>query len=164
MQAADARAPAELIEGIALRRDRADFADLFRRFAPQIKRYLLARGAGGSEAEELTQEVMLTIWRRAESFDPSRATASTWIFAIARNRWIDTLRQRRPPIDPDSDLGSRPITWDVGPLSAAEVDSALESGRARAESLRQAGLLWGAVLVLRGRTAVVGTTADRIAA
>lgn len=67
-------------------------------------------------------------------------------------------------IDPDSDLGSRRITWDVGPLSPAEIDSALESGRARAESLRQAGLLWGAVLVLRGRTAVVGTTADRIAA
>lgn len=67
-------------------------------------------------------------------------------------------------IDPDSDLGSRRITWDVGPLSPAEIDAALESGRARAESLRQAGLLWGAVLVLRGRTAVVGAASDRIAA
>lgn len=122
MQAADARAPAELIEGIAQRRDRADFADLFRRFAPQIHRYLLARGAGGSEAEELTQEVMLTIWRRAESFDPSRATASTWIFAIARNRWIDTLRQRRPPIDPDSDLSLVPAPAEraESPLDDAE--------------------------------------------
>lgn len=103
MQGAGEPSPADLIRGIAASRDREAFAALFRRFAPQVKRYLLARGAGGSEAEELTQEVMLTVWRRADSFDPTRATASTWIFAIARNRWIDTMRQRRPRIDQDSD-------------------------------------------------------------
>jgi ApbE superfamily uncharacterized protein (UPF0280 family) len=67
-------------------------------------------------------------------------------------------------IDPDSDLGDRPVTWDVGALSAAEVDTALAAGQARAEGLRRAGLLFGAVLVLRGRAVVVGAAPEQIAA
>ena len=47
------------------------------------------------------QDVMLTVWRRAESYDPSLAGVSTWIFAIARNRRIDALRrEKRPELDP----------------------------------------------------------------
>lgn len=67
-------------------------------------------------------------------------------------------------IDPDSDLGHRLVTWDVGALTSAEIGAALAAGRARAEGLRRAGLLFGAVLVLRGCAAVVGTAPERIAA
>ncbi|HYZ64180.1 MAG TPA: UPF0280 family protein, partial [Acetobacteraceae bacterium] len=63
--------------------------------------------------------------------------------------------QRRPAtdIDPDSDLGDRRITWDVGELCPAEVDAALDAGSAVADALRRRGLILGAVLALRGRIA-----------
>ena len=40
-------------------------------------------------AEELVQEVMLTVWQRADRYDPALANAATWIFTIARNRRIE---------------------------------------------------------------------------
>jgi ApbE superfamily uncharacterized protein (UPF0280 family) len=67
-------------------------------------------------------------------------------------------------IDPDIDLGGRLVTWDVGALREAEIEQALGAGAARAQALRRAGLLFGAVLVLRGRTAVIGAAPERIAA
>ena len=63
---------------------------------------------------------------------------------------------RRPAtdIDPDSDLGDRLVTWDVGPLDPAEIDAALDAGRRAADALLRRGLILGAVLALRGRFAV----------
>src|SRR6267154_5307936 len=57
-----------------------------------------------SEAEDVLQEVYLTVWRKAASFDPARASPITWLVAIARNRSIDRLRsaaggRRMDPID-----------------------------------------------------------------
>ncbi len=78
------------------------FDVLFRHFAPRIKSYCLRLGADNSAAEEITQDAMVSIWRNAAQFDPSRAAASTWIFAIARNLTIDRFRKsRRPEFDPD---------------------------------------------------------------
>lgn len=61
-----------------------------------------------SEAEDVLQEVYSTVWRRAETFDSGRASAVTWLAAIARNRSIDRLRARptmRPaPIEAVLDL------------------------------------------------------------
>ncbi|MBL8551158.1 MAG: sigma-70 family RNA polymerase sigma factor [Hyphomonadaceae bacterium] len=74
-------------------RDRAAFAALFGIVAPKVKGYLMRLGATGAAAEELTQDVMLTVWRKAEQFDPAKAGALTWIFVIARNRRIDALRR-----------------------------------------------------------------------
>src|SRR5690606_11819843 len=91
----------DLIARVASGRDRAAFATLFDHFAPRLKAFLLRQGAAGSAAEELVQEAMLTVWRRAESFDPRQATASTWLFTIARNKRIALLRRaRRPELDP----------------------------------------------------------------
>ena len=45
-----------------------------------------------SEAEDVLQEVFVTVWRRAATFDPRRASPITWLVAIARNRSIDRLR------------------------------------------------------------------------
>ncbi len=84
------------------RQDRQAFVALFHHFAPRLKSFLQKMGADAGAAEEIIQDVMVSVWRRAESFDPTLATASTWIFAIARNRRIDRLRQeRRPEVDPD---------------------------------------------------------------
>ena len=97
-----ARCHEDLIEAIAARRDRAAFAELFGHFAPRLKAYLLRLGADAGTAEEVAQEALLTVWRRADSFDRRQAGAGTWIFTIARNRRIDRLRrERRPEYDPN---------------------------------------------------------------
>lgn len=85
--------------------DQAAFAELFAHFAPRVKGFLMKSGADASLAEECTQEVMATLWRKAHMFDPSRASASTWIFTIARNRKIDALRKQRRPEPEDLPWG-----------------------------------------------------------
>ena len=88
------------IEAVAKRRDRAAFAQLFGYFAPRVKAYLMRLGSDAASAEDLMQDVMLTVWRRAESYDAAQAGVGTWIFTIARNRRIDALRrERRPALD-----------------------------------------------------------------
>lgn len=82
---------------VAERRDLAAFARLFAFYAPRIKAYLRRLGADDAAAEDLTQEAMLSIWRRAHQFDRSRAALSTWVFTIARNKRIDALRRDRRP-------------------------------------------------------------------
>jgi RNA polymerase sigma-70 factor, ECF subfamily len=88
---------AALIEAIAQRQDRAAFAELFRYFAPRIKGWMLRAGASPAAAEEMAQEAMLAVWRKADLFDANRAGATTWIFTIARNLRIDTVRRERHP-------------------------------------------------------------------
>jgi len=85
------------IVAIAKERNRDEFAALFQHFAPRVKGYLVRTGASASLAEELAQETMLTVWRKAEQFDPARASASTWLFTIARNLRIDAARRTRDP-------------------------------------------------------------------
>ena len=87
---------------IAERGDRAAFASCFDHYAPRVKAYLRRLGADEAVAEDLVQEVMLTVWRRAAQFDSRRASVGTWIFTIARNKRIDMLRhERRPEFDPE---------------------------------------------------------------
>ncbi|MGH6682648.1 MAG: sigma-70 family RNA polymerase sigma factor [Pseudolabrys sp.] len=84
-----------LVEAIAARRDRAAFCELFDYFAPRIKSFLMRSGVSASAAEDLAQEALLAVWRKADQFDRRRAAASAWIFTIARNLRIDSLRRDR---------------------------------------------------------------------
>ena len=84
-----------LIVAIATRADREAFGRLFRHFAPRVKAFLMRGGLAPNAAEELAQETLLTVWRKAAYFDPTRAAASTWIFTIARNLSIDLKRRER---------------------------------------------------------------------
>ena len=91
---------AQLIEAIAARQDRAAFASLFRHYGPRVKAFLMRGGADAESAQEVAQETMILVWRKAASFDRSRASASTWIYTIARNKRIDVLRRTaRPAIE-----------------------------------------------------------------
>jgi RNA polymerase sigma-70 factor (ECF subfamily) len=83
-----------LIEAVATRRDRAAFVRLFDHFAPRVKTFMLRSGASPATAEDLAQETMLSVWRKAGSFVPSGAAAA-WIFTIARNLRTDGLRRER---------------------------------------------------------------------
>lgn len=103
------------------RQDRDAFARLFAFYAPRVKAYLLRLNSSDSLAEELAQEVMLTVWRKASLFDRSQASASTWIFRIARNRRIDAARRAdKPDLD-----GEDPA---LAPSAPASPDEALASG------------------------------------
>lgn len=75
--------------------DRGAFARLFGKYAPKVKGYLIRLGARGAAAEDLAQDAMVSVWRRAGSYDPAKAKGSTWIFVIARNAWIDRLRREK---------------------------------------------------------------------
>jgi RNA polymerase sigma factor (sigma-70 family) len=88
---------AELLSAVAERRDRQAFAHLFGHFAPRIKAYVRRLGVAEERAEDLAQEVMLTVWRRAGLYDRRQASVGTWVFTIARNRRIDELRRERHP-------------------------------------------------------------------
>jgi RNA polymerase sigma-70 factor (ECF subfamily) len=82
-----------LIQAVAVHQDRTAFASLFEFFAPRIKAYMQRSGANEASAEELAQETMLMVWRKAALFDPASAGASAWIFTIARNLRIDAHRR-----------------------------------------------------------------------
>ena len=88
---------AEDILRIARSEDRASFVRLFMAFAPRVKSYLRHQGLSSEAAEDLAQETLINVWRKAGSFDPSRASASAWIFTIARNLRVDALRRERRP-------------------------------------------------------------------
>ncbi|MEO3433593.1 sigma-70 family RNA polymerase sigma factor [Inquilinus sp. CAU 1745] len=83
----------QLIEAVARNQDQDAFAQLFAYFAPRVKSFLMRSGMADTVAEEVTQEAMIALWRKASYFDPSRAGASTWVFTIARNLRIDRLRR-----------------------------------------------------------------------
>jgi RNA polymerase sigma factor (sigma-70 family) len=123
-------AAGELIERIARGADRAAFAELFRLFAPRLKSYLMRQGCDFAVAEDLMQETMVMVWRRAASFDATRASAATWLFTIARNKRIDSLRRQRPAIDLDDPA----LIPDPAP-SAEEPVLANERGRRLAEAM-----------------------------
>ncbi len=122
----DAARQSQLVVAVGASRDREAFAELFGYFAPRIKAYLLRRGAAPAEAEELAQEAMIMVWRRAQTFDPAKSAASTWIFTIARNKRIDALRrEKRPDYDPE-DPSLAPA---VPPAADRAVEVTQQAGR-----------------------------------
>jgi RNA polymerase sigma-70 factor (ECF subfamily) len=89
-----------MLVAVADCRDRHAFKILFEHFAPRVKAFILRLGAEPGMAEEIVQETMVNVWRKAKQFEATKASASTWIFAIARNMRIDMLRKASRP-EPD---------------------------------------------------------------
>lgn len=109
--------------------DKASFAALFRHFAPRVKSYMLRLGSDDTQAEELAQETMATVWRKAGRYDPERAAASTWIFTVARNLRIDAFRRtNRPELDPEDPA----LVPAAPPLGDAVVEQKQNAARIRA--------------------------------
>jgi RNA polymerase sigma-70 factor, ECF subfamily len=124
-----------LLIAIATSSDKEAFAQLFTHFAPRLKAHFRARGVADQQAEEITQEVMLRVWRRAGQFDPRRGSASTWIFSVARNCYIDLVRKERV-FEADAD---EPVVVDPGAptderIADGERMAALQAALARLPS------------------------------
>ena len=119
----------DALEAIASRKCRKSFTDLFEFFAPRIKSYLMRLGSDDIQAEELAQEVMITVWRKAEQFDRRQASPSTWIFRIARNRRIDAFR-RQKPLDVEADepaLSPAALPTPEDSYEAVEIEAKVQS-------------------------------------
>jgi RNA polymerase sigma-70 factor (ECF subfamily) len=157
---------AKLIVAIAERGDRDAFAALFDHYAPRIKTFLLRRGAGEHLAEDMAQEAMLSVWRKAGSFDEGRATASAWIFTSARNLGIDQFRREqraaatghldlldtdnpdRPDdllLDHDMDTHVRTALGQVPPDQRRVVELSFFEGKAHGEISEALGIPLGTV-------------------
>ena len=103
-------------------RDIGSFIALFNYFAPRVKAFMRKLGAADDVAEELAQDVMFTVWRKAASYDPAKSAVSSWIYTIARNLRIDALRrEQRHAIDTDDPL--------LEPLPAAQPDLYLQAAQ-----------------------------------
>jgi RNA polymerase sigma-70 factor (ECF subfamily) len=124
----------DLLLAVAEHSDRQAFAVLFKHFAPRIKSYLLRAGTPEAAAEELAQETMVNVWRRAVSFDPARAQLSTWIFTIARNLRVDRHRRDGAAADHETALAEE---HEQIPSGAATAEELLNTAR-RERSVRLA--------------------------
>lgn len=110
---------AELMARIAETADREAFATLFAYYAPRIKAMMLKAGADAGLADDLAQDAMLTVWRKAALYSPGKGAVSTWIFTIARNLRIDRLR--RQSSQPHRDVETIEIASDA-PSGEATAD------------------------------------------
>ncbi len=118
-----------LLARVATEADREAFDRLFAFFAPRIKGYLMKIGAAADLADDLAQEAMLRVWRKAKLFDPSKASASTWIFTIARNLRIDAARRAaKPALDPNEPA----LVPEHEPLADSRIAIAARDERIRA--------------------------------
>ena len=104
-------------------RDRAAFGALFDFFGPRLKGFIMRSGTNGAQAEDIVQDVMLTVWRKAHLFDPHRAQVSAWIYQIARNRQIDVIRKERRPVPEELKLPETDEI-DASQILAVEQDAA----------------------------------------
>lgn len=121
---------ASLVRAVAQRQDREAFTRLFDHFAPRVNGYLQRFGADVALAEEITQEVMVTLWRKASLFDPAKSSLSTWLFRIARNRRIDAMRRNRVDyLDPNEPA--------LAPSDDTDLEAALDSSQ-REDAVRLA--------------------------
>lgn len=118
----------DLLIEVATSKDREAYQTLFEHFAPRVKSFFLGNGTSPELAEEAVQEAMLNVWRKAGHFDPTKAAASTWIFAIARNARIDLLRKgNRPSLDPNDPA----LVPEPPPATFETVSAAQEANRIR---------------------------------
>ncbi len=101
--------------------DRAAFHEVYRRTSAKLLGVCLRIFTDRSEAEDVLQDVYVTIWQKAGQFDPARASPITWLVTLTRNRAIDRLRS-----------GGRRITTPIETIdepadeSASALDSLLE--------------------------------------
>ncbi len=83
------------VAAVADHRDREAFTRLFDHFAPRLHAYLLRLGTEAAAAEEITQDAMIALWRKASLFDEAKSSVATWLYRVARNRRIDLMRRNR---------------------------------------------------------------------
>ena len=89
----------ELIERVG-EGDRDAFEELYRRYTRPVLGLALRRLGDRGRAEDALQEAFAAIWRSASSYDPERGQGGAWLYTVARNAIVDSVRKRpEPPMD-----------------------------------------------------------------
>ena len=94
----------DLVKKVSEKRDEIAFSEIFDFIAPKINAYFIQNNLSIEQAEELTQEVLSTIWLKAELFNPEKSKFITWSFTIARNKKIDFYRRNQKNIANEEDI------------------------------------------------------------
>ena len=94
----------DLVKKISEERDEIAFSKIFDFIAPKINAYFIQNNLSIEQAEELTQEVLSTIWLKAELFNPEKSKFITWSFTIARNKKIDFYRRNQKNVANEEDI------------------------------------------------------------
>jgi RNA polymerase sigma-70 factor, ECF subfamily len=94
-----------LLLGRVARGDVAAFDELYVRCAPAVYGTVLAVLRDPSQAEEVTQEVAVEVWRSASRYDAERGSARSWLLTMARRRAIDRVRAAQAAADRDVRVG-----------------------------------------------------------
>ena len=97
----DNKKAVDLVKRIAKDRDETAFSEIFDYIAPKINAYYIKHNLSNELAEELTQEVLSTIWIKAELFNSEKSKFITWSFTIARNKKIDFYRKNQKKVSND---------------------------------------------------------------
>lgn len=131
---------AALAAAVAERRDREAFTRLFDYYAPRLEAYLVRLGSDPGMAEEIAQDALTTLWRKAALFDPEKSSLATWLYRIARNRRIDMLRRDRASIiEPEDPVFDAADETDVE--AQVDIHQREEAVRAAMEHLPQEQLV-----------------------
>lgn len=115
----------KLIRLIAEKQDRQAFVALFEATSSRLKAYAVKCGANDRDAEEIVQESLLTVWRKAHQFNPKTASANTWLYTIVRNRRIDFSRKNRYDQIQSLDLWPEPATDELEKDVESDLDGTL---------------------------------------
>ena len=118
---------AELMQQVSDARDGEAFEALTMHYGPRLKAWLMHRGETNATAEDIVQDVMVAVWQKSHLYNASKASFSTWIYRLTRNRWIDHKRKhgRLQPTAPEmmAVLADEPVQsaeLDVEEMQVAE--------------------------------------------
>lgn len=87
------------------RGDEGAFAELYDLVSPRVYGLVLRVVRDRAQAEEVAQEAMVDVWRRAPSFDPARGSAGAWIMTLAHRRAVDRVRSAQASTERDRRVG-----------------------------------------------------------
>lgn len=102
---ADVSASLEVLLGYVARGDQDAFSELYDRVSSQVFGVVRRVLRDPAQSEEVTQEVLVEVWRSASRFDPERGSATTWMLTIAHRRAVDRVRASQAAMDRDERAG-----------------------------------------------------------
>ncbi|HET7299263.1 MAG TPA: sigma-70 family RNA polymerase sigma factor [Oleiagrimonas sp.] len=105
-------------------RDQQAFAELYRRTSAKLHGICLRMLRDRGMAEQVLQEIYITIWQRADQYDAARAGAMTWLTTIARNKTIDHLRKHRELLFDDPERLNETVDETASPVEQAQTSEA----------------------------------------
>jgi len=125
----------DLVKKISEERDERAFSQIFDFIAPKINAYLIKNNLNIKQAEELTQEILSTIWIKTKLFNPEKSKFTTWAFTIARNKKIDFYRKNSKKYANEEDI--RDFLYENNKFNDYEIESSINKIKAELDENQQ---------------------------